>query len=109
VVIPAGTRPGTRIRALHGVVFEVQEKPHEYFKRISTAPEDLFLCVELPWSVESEMLEGHVIFGGAGGEEVKVPVPRDLAEATRGSRVVGKGMPVRKGNSVAAHGDLYIR
>jgi hypothetical protein len=109
VVIPPGTLPGARVDALPGVVFEVRERSHAYLMRIKARPYDIFMCCELPWSIDGDIPDGHVVFLGPSGEQLQVALPRGLAEGTEGTRVVGKGMPVQKGHSVVGYGDLYIR
>ncbi|TFY79613.1 hypothetical protein EWM64_g4398 [Hericium alpestre] len=108
IIIPAGTQPGARIQALPGVSFEIKEVPHTYYRRVG---DDLLMCVELPWSGmdDLQMNGGSISFSGLGGEEVNVPLPETLVDATNGTRVRGKGMPVTKGGKIVEHGDLLIR
>ncbi|KAI0029602.1 hypothetical protein K488DRAFT_88566 [Vararia minispora EC-137] len=109
VVVPAGTQPGAKVHALPTVVFEIRERPHAYLARVITRPHDLFMCIELPWSVDGEIPEGHIAFSGPGGEDIQVTLPRGLVEGTEGAVVEGKGMPKRKGDEIVGYGNLYIR
>lgn len=110
VVIPPGLQPGTRMHALPTVTFEVRERPHAYLRRVPTGHKvDLFMAVELPWSPGAEWPLGHVAFTGVDGKNTKVALPEDLVLSSQGTRVIGKGMPKRKGDKVTGYGDLIIR
>lgn len=104
------------------IVFVVEEQPHAAFAR---AGDDVLVSVQVPWadapprpySSTSDATEDDAdAFGeeavyvrALGGREYSVPIPRSLVEAADGTRIVGAGMPVRKGGKLLGRGDLIIK
>ncbi|KIP10519.1 hypothetical protein PHLGIDRAFT_65566, partial [Phlebiopsis gigantea 11061_1 CR5-6] len=128
-------RDGTRVRVpgvgneraaggFQDIVFVVEEQPHAAFVR---AGDDVLVSVQVPWadapprpySSSSDATEDDadacgeedeaVYVRALGGREYAVPIPRSLVEAADGTRIVGAGMPVRKGGKLLGRGDLIIK
>ncbi|KAI0955632.1 hypothetical protein AcV7_006246 [Taiwanofungus camphoratus] len=128
--ISPGWRKGTRIRvpgvgnerkdgSFQDIVFVVEEAPHPHFTRIE---DDLVVLVQVPWadthsrpysysSSDGREIEPdeEVYVHGLDGEEFALPIPRTLVEGADGTRIVGAGMPVRKGGRTIGKGDLVVR
>lgn len=101
------------------IVFVVEEAPHPHFTRIE---DDLVVLVQVPWadthsrpylysSSDGREIEPdeEVYVHGLDGEEFALPIPRTLVEGADGTRIVGAGMPVRKGDRTIGKGDLVVR
>ncbi|KDQ57058.1 hypothetical protein JAAARDRAFT_70024 [Jaapia argillacea MUCL 33604] len=118
--VEPGWRSGTKIRlpgvgnerkdgSLQDIVFIVEEVPHDCFVR---QKDDLIAQVQLPRrdSKSSGDDEDEILYlKGFGGELFAVHVPISPVKATRDTKVLGAGMPVRKGGKVVGRGDLIIR
>ena len=103
------------------IVFVVEVAHHPRFGR---AGDDLVAAVQVPWedpppppspssSGQGER-EGRgeqdlAYVQGMDGEEYALPIPRTLAEAREGTRIVGAGMPVVKAGRLVGKGDLLVR
>lgn len=131
VHISHGWRTGTRIRvpgvgnerkdgSFQDIVFVVEEEPHPRFTRVD---DNLIVSVQIPWADthprvfvypqrdESEKTgyDDEVYVQGIDGEEFALSIPRTLVEGADGTRIVGAGMPVRKGGKIVGKGDLIVR
>lgn len=129
VRVAPGWAHGTRVRVrgagneradgtFQDLVFVVEQAPHADYVR---AGDDLAIAVQVPWrgrrpsSAASDVTEGgdeaedHVYVKTLGGTEYALPIPRSLAAAAGGSRIVGAGMPIRKHGKVVGKGDLIVK
>ncbi|KAF9069010.1 hypothetical protein BDP27DRAFT_1363729 [Rhodocollybia butyracea] len=111
IQIHPGWKSGTKIRYARGgdeqsngnaqdLVFVVEEKPHEMFKRDGN---DLLCTVDVP------ILEAHdntrkKTIRMLDGRQVHLLMPLGVKETT----VIGEGMPVRKDGKVKSRGDLIV-
>ena len=119
----AGTRvvvPGAGNERADGsfqdIVFVVELAPHPRFARQG---DDLVAAVQVPWvdpppPPGPPHAAGHAeqdlaYVQGMDGEEYALPIPRTLAEAKEGTRIVGAGMPVVKAGRLVGKGDLLVR
>ena len=122
VQILPGWKSGTKVRFANAgnivpstgeaqdLVFVVEEKPHEVFKRDGN---DLIANVKIPL-VEAlagppsgvskpvktvEMLDGR---------KLQVPVPTGIVKPGQRTTITGEGMPARKGGKATTKGDLIV-
>lgn len=129
--VSSGWHSGTEIRipavgnerkdgSFQDIVFIVEEEPHPRFTRLG---DDLVVSVQVPWADAhppsyvyppregSEKLahDDEVYVQGLDGEEFALSIPRTLVESADGTRIVGAGMPARKGGRIVGKGDLIVR
>jgi len=115
--INPGWKSGTKIRfpragneqpdgEAQDLVFLVEEKPHDVFKR---EVDDLVCHMQI------SLLDA--LTGGGGkkflelldGRKLQVPTPVGIVKPGQETRIHGEGMPVRKGGNVQNKGDLIIK
>ncbi|KAF5391630.1 hypothetical protein D9757_002539 [Collybiopsis confluens] len=101
IQIHPGWKSGTKIRFARAgneqpgtgeaqdLVFVVEEKPHEVFKREGTTS---FRTVD-----------------GLDGRKVQVSVPAGVVKPGQETTVVGEGMPIRKDGQAKKKGDLVVK
>lgn len=53
--------------------------------------------------------EEMVYVKGIDGQEYTLAIPRTLIEGADGTRIIGAGMPIRKGGKVVGKGDLVVK
>ncbi|KAF9533924.1 hypothetical protein CPB83DRAFT_804929 [Crepidotus variabilis] len=125
IQIHPGWKSGTKIRfpkagnevqgsfpgEAQDLVFVVEEKPHETFKREGN---DLHASIKVPLV---EALAGpppgttgkHVkILNGLDGRRIQVPVPVGVVKPGQTTVVSGEGMPIRKDGVAKTKGDLIV-
>ena len=122
IQIHPGWKSGTKVRfpqagnevpptgEAQDLVFVVEEKPHEVFKRDGN---DLIANVKIPL-IEAlagpppgvskpvktvEMLDGR---------KLQVPVPPGIVKPGQQTTITGEGMPARKGGMATTKGDLIV-
>lgn len=118
VPIHAGYKSGTKIRfprsgneqpdgSAQDIVFVVEEKPHDVFTRDGN---DLITSQKIP------LLEALTGSGGAArtithlnGSKLQVKLPAAIVKPGHETRVLGKGMPIRKGGATGSFGDLIVK
>ena len=122
IQIHPGWKSGTKIRFPHAgneqhsgqaqdLVFVVEEKPHEVFKREGN---DLYANLKVPLV---EALAGPP--GGVGklsktlelldGRKLQIPVPMGVVKPGQTMTIPGEGMPIRKDGAVQKKGDLVVQ
>lgn len=122
IQIHPGWKSGTKIRFPQSgneqpngkpqdLVFVVEEKPHETFKREGN---DL-LCniklslVEALTGPPAEVAKFTKTVDMLDGRKLQVPVPLGIVKPGQRTTISGEGMPIRKGGSVNDKGDLVIK
>jgi DnaJ family protein B protein 4 len=115
VKIPAGSRPGTKMRyhgvgnerldgTLEDVVIVLEQLPHQWFGRQKN---DLILDVELPWTKTlDDEKKAELFVEGVDGERFEFVVDKSVT----GSVVFpDAGMPIRQGGEIVGRGNLIVR
>lgn len=115
--VPPGCQTGTKIRcpkvgneckdgSAQDVVFVVEEIAHKRFSRVKN---DLVMDVSLPWVESLNDVDGELCIEGIDGREYQASIRYSTDRVTTGKfRVVGGGMPFRKGGKVVGRGDLVV-
>lgn len=120
IEVKPGWRKGTKIRFAglgnerapplqpQDVLFVVEEVPHNRFRREGA---NLFTTCDI--NLLDALSETKHVIQGLDGKDVVVDVGKELAGGIIRpgdiSRVVGKGMPIRKNSQVVGNGDLVIK
>lgn len=122
IQIHPGWKSGTKIRFPHSgheqpdgkaqdMVFVVEEKPHEIFKREGN---DLICNIQLslvealtgpPAGVTRFTKTVNML----DGRKLQVPVPLGIVKPGQVTTVSGEGMPIRKEGSVQSKGNLTVK
>lgn len=118
IVIPPGSRPGTRIlcrnvghewkpRTFQDIAFVIEEAPHDRFVRLF---DDLIMEVRLPWVDSLRKQGGKVPFLGIDGTSLlaQIDYPRDKLLKGR-SIIKGAGMPIRERGRVVGRGNIVVQ
>lgn len=118
IQIHPGWKSGTKIRFskagneispmgdAQDLVFVVEEKPHEVFKRDDN---NLIANLKIPL-VEALTGPGtkERVLEFLDGRKLRVPFPVGVIKPGQQTRIIGEGMPIRKDGAVKTKGDLII-
>lgn len=117
IQIHPGWKSGTKIRFARAgneqpngeaqdLVFVVEEKPHDQFKR-----EGNDLICRVPISLVDALTEGaeKKVVELLDGRKLQVPVPGGVVKPGQETTIHGEGMPIRKEGSVKQKGDLIVK
>jgi len=118
VPIHAGYKSGTKIRfprsgneqpdgSAQDIVFVVEEKPHDVFTRDNNdliTSQKISLLEALTGSGSTSRTITHL-----NGSKVQVKLPAAIIKPGQETRILGKGMPIRKGGATGSFGDLIVK
>jgi DnaJ family protein B protein 4 len=117
VDIQPGWRKGTKIRFPHlgnerkgelpqDIVFVIEEIPHDRFTRVGS---------DLVTEAEISLAEALACDGGVyklvdlDGRYVKIPLPTGIIRPGDETKVVGRGLPIRKAGKIIGKGDIIVK
>lgn len=129
IQIHPGWKSGTKVRFpkagnesndgdAQDLVFVVEEKPHEVFKREGN---DLVCTVDLSLvealtgsttpssSTSSSTMGSKKVVKALDGRRIQIPLPTGIVHPGQQSKIPGEGMPIRKDGSVKRKGDLIVK
>lgn len=118
IVVQPGWKSGTKIRFPRAgneqtstgegqdLVFVVEEKPHDVFKREGN---DLICKVTLPLVEALTGGGGKKVVEALDGRKIQVPIPLGIVKPGQETTIPNEGMPVRKEGSVKKKGDMIVK
>ncbi|KAJ3762641.1 hypothetical protein F5878DRAFT_47670 [Lentinula raphanica] len=117
IQVHPGWKSGTKIRFARAgneqvngeaqdLVFVVEEKPHETFKREGN---DLICNISIPLRDALTHDGGKKQVETLDGRKIQVSVPAGIVKPGQETTVQGEGMPIRKDGMVKKKGDLIVK
>ncbi|KAF7424120.1 hypothetical protein PC9H_009423 [Pleurotus ostreatus] len=118
IAVQPGWKSGTKIRFPRAgneqpstgegqdLVFVVEEKPHDVFKREGN---DLICKVTLPLVEALTGGGGKKVVEALDGRKIQVPIPLGIVKPGQETTIPNEGMPVRKEGSVKKKGDMIVK